>query len=188
MLRTPVRVLATTLLSLATLLALATPALAHTSLVGSDPAEGATVTAAPEVITLTFTDPMEAEFSTVTITGPDGTDAAGNLRSDGAAVAVTVAPLTASGRYEIGYRVLSQDGHPVTGTLAFTLDLPPSPTGGLGPSTAPPAAAAPPPPASAGAAQGGATDGGTPAWPWLVAALVLVGGGVGAALRLGRGQ
>jgi copper resistance protein C len=187
MLRTPVRVLATTLLSLATLLALATPALAHTSLVGSDPAEGATVTAAPEVITLTFTDPMEAEFSTVTITGPDGTDAAGNLRSDGAAVAVTVAPLTASGRYEIGYRVLSQDGHPVTGTLAFTLDLPPAATGVPEPSTAPTAAAAPPP-ASAGAAQGGATDGGTPAWPWLVAALVLVGGGVGAALRLGRGQ
>ncbi|MBW0117044.1 copper resistance protein CopC, partial [Pseudonocardia sp. KRD-169] len=28
--------------------------------------------------------------------------------------------------------------------------------------------------------------GGTPVWPWIVGAVVLVGGGVGAALRFGR--
>lgn len=185
--RTAARAIAAILLTVATMLAGATPALAHTSLVSSDPANGAVIQAAPVTLTLTFTDSMQADFSTVTVTGQDGAGATvEELRSDGDAVVVTVAPLTRSGRYDVGYRVLSQDGHPVTGTVAFTLQLPaqsgaaapPSPTG---------AAAAPTvtPPPSESAAPAGA---GTPVWPWLVAALVLVGGGVGAALRLGRGQ
>jgi copper resistance protein C len=183
--RTLLRAAATSLLSLVALPAIATPALAHTSLLSSDPADGAVLGTAPDVITLTFTDPMQAEFSTVTVTAPDGADTAQGLLSDGNAVVVTVAPLTRPGRHEIGYRVLSQDGHPVTGTLAFTLDLPsaliPTPTTAGTTATATSVAAT--------ATTDAPADGAVPAWrPWVLAALVLVGGGVGAALRLGRGQ
>jgi copper resistance protein C len=37
---------------------------------------------------------------------------------DGPTVSIDVAPLGPAGRYEIGYRIISADGHPVTGSVA----------------------------------------------------------------------
>jgi hypothetical protein len=158
-------------------------AAAHTRLVSSDPADGSTRDTGPTTVSLVFNEAMEPGFSTVTVIGPDGRDyRTGDVRADGGTVTVDVAPLGPAGRYEIGYRVISADGHPVTGSVSFT---PTTPAGGGaaaatgGPSAAPVAApAAVPAPAPAG---------GAPVWPWVLGAVVLVGGGVAAALRLGRG-
>jgi copper resistance protein C len=183
------RGLAVAVLTGLALLLAAAPALAHTRLQSSDPADGATLDAPPQRVSLTFNETMTPGFSTLTVIGPDGGRyETGEVSADGGTVSIAVLPLGPAGRYEIGYRVVSADGHPVTGSVAFTLS---TPGPGAGAATAPPepsaapaaAPSAPAPPSSA------ATDdaGGAPVWPWIVGAVVLVGGGVVAALRLGRG-
>ncbi|HVL85131.1 MAG TPA: copper resistance CopC family protein [Pseudonocardia sp.] len=176
----PGRVLRALALAAATGFALllgATPALAHTQLVGTDPADGASLDTGPEQVTLTFNEDIPAEFSTITVVGPDGGEyQTGPVTASGNAVSTAVGPLGPAGPYEIGFRVVSDDGHPVTGSVTFTLTAP-GPAAGAAPTGAPPVAPAPPP---------AAEDAGMPAWPWIAGAAVLVVAGVGTALRLGR--
>jgi copper resistance protein C len=194
------RAVTVTLICALTLLVGAAPALAHTRLQSSDPADGTSTATGPQRVSLVFNEPMQAGFATVTLIGPDGTAyQSGEVTADGGTVSVGLAPLGPAGRYEIGYRVVSEDGHPVTGSVGFTLTAP-------GPAAAAPVAAAPvpaapaatpaPAPASAAApapvpaqAQVGAgdDDGGTPVWPWIAGGVLLVAIGAVAALRLGRG-
>ncbi|MGH3612372.1 MAG: copper resistance CopC family protein [Pseudonocardia sp.] len=156
-------------------------AVAHTRLLSSDPADGTSLAAAPEQVSLTFNEAMQPGFSTISVVGPDGaTWQAGDVTVDGPRVSIGLRPLGPAGRYEIGYRVVSNDGHPVTGNLSFTLADP-----GPGAATSAPTPAADPAPSGPPAALGSGS--GAPVWPWIVAAVVLVGGGVAAALRLGRG-
>ena len=154
-------------------------ALAHTRLLGSDPADGATLPSAPQRVSLRFNEAMPADFSTVTVRGPDGAAwQTGPVTADGTTLAVALRPLGPAGRYEIGYRVISDDGHPVTGAVAFVLAAP-------GPGAASAAATAPAEPAPAVAGPASRADS-TPVWPWIAGAVLLVAGGVVAALRLGR--
>jgi hypothetical protein len=164
---------------------------AHTRLLSSDPADGSVLEAGPTSVTLTFNEAMQPGFSTVTVIGPDGAAyQSGEVRADGGAVTTDVAALGPAGRYEIGYRVISADGHPVTGSVSFTTSTPgtaapaaPASTAGAAPAAAP----AGPAPAATAAVPAPGPAGGAPVWPWVVGAVVLVGGGVAAALRLGRG-
>jgi methionine-rich copper-binding protein CopC len=179
------RTVAVGLLAGLALLLGSTPALAHTKLLSSDPADGASLDSAPQRVSLTFNETMTPGFSTITVVGPDGAHyETGQVGAEGGTVSIALLPLGAAGRYEIGYRVVSADGHPVTGSVAFTLTTPgPDATTAAPDPAAAPAAPAAPPPAAAPADSGG----GMPVWPWIVGAVVLVGGGVVAALRLGRG-
>lgn len=177
------------------------PAQAHNVLVGSDPKDGATLTAAPRQITLVFDQAVRQGYAQVGVTGPDGAGWA-----DGAAtvakerVTVKVRPLTANGAYVIGYRILSSDGHPVTGRLTFTLNAatPSTENAATGvPSTAPsadapsadaPSAGAPdagasPRDLSAEAAEAAANGGAGMAVVWIAGALVLLAAGTVLALR-----
>ena len=104
-------------------------------------------------------------------------------------VTVPVRPLGPAGEYTVGYRVLSTDSHPVQGAVRFTLTAPgpgtaaaPAPSG----EGAPEAVAAPDGPASTVSSSGGSDSGGTPVWPWIAGAVLLLGVGVAAALRLGQ--
>jgi copper resistance protein C len=164
------------LLGVAGMLLGTAPAWAHSQLLGTDPADGASVDTGPAQVTLTFNEDMPAGFDVVTVTGPDGrTWQTGQVTTAGQTVSVPIAPLGPAGRYEVHYRVVSADGHPVQGGSSFTLTR-------AGTGTAPPQAA----PSTTGAAP--TDDTGSPIWPWIVGAVVLVGAGVGAVLRLGRGS
>jgi copper resistance protein C len=189
------RAAAVTLLCAFALLVGAAPAFAHTRLESSDPADGASLDAAPQRVSLTFNEAMQPGFATVTVIGPDGTAyQSGDVTADRGTVAVGVAPLGPAGRYEIGYRVISEDGHPVTGSVAFTLTVP-GPAAAApaspGPASTAPATPAPtgaaPAPVAAAAPAGTDDGGGTPVWPWIVGGVLLVAAGAVAALRLGRG-
>lgn len=167
------------------------PALAHTRLESSDPADGASLATAPERVSLTFNETMQPGFTTLTVVGPDQAHyETGDVTANGDTVSIAVRPLGPTGGYQIGYRVVSEDGHPVSGSVGFTLT-----TAGPGSAAASPAttgAAAPAPAPSAPVAAESAPaqpagDGGAPIWPWIVGAVVLVVGGVVAALRLARG-
>jgi methionine-rich copper-binding protein CopC len=199
------------LLATLALIGVATPASAHTDLLSSDPANGASVPQRPTRLTLTFTEPVPAESASVTVTGPDGGAwPTGEITAGGATLTVPLAESTSpAGRYTVSWTVESLDGDFVDGTFAFTLTAPPV-------TQQPPAATTPaPPPAvtsadavpttsssagstptldvppttgtSAPAATSGdrSDDGGVPLWVWIlvVAVLSVIGIAVGVGLN-----
>lgn len=96
------------------------PAAAHAALVGSDPEDGASVPALPEQVTLEFNEPVGAS-SEVAVTGPDGsTIPVEDLSVLDREVTATVGASTLRGEHVIAYRVVSADGHPVTGQIVVT--------------------------------------------------------------------
>ncbi|MCI2418585.1 copper resistance protein CopC [Saccharopolyspora sp. K220] len=173
------RLVAVAVLALAALLGGAGTALAHNVLVSSDPADGAQLAAGPREVRLTFDQPVRSGegYNTVTVVGPDGsywTD--GQMRVEGNTVIASVRELGPAGVYTIGYRVLSNDGHPVPGKVTFTLT-----TAGKGAPAPPPQTAEQP-----GQQAQSEESGGMPIWPWIAGAVVLVIVGLVLALRLGK--
>jgi methionine-rich copper-binding protein CopC len=111
------------LLTTAFIFLLASPAFAHAHLMSEQPADGATVTAAPSLLTLTFSESVALKFTGITLTGPAGavTPAAVTLDADGTTLSLPLdAPLPA-GSYSVAWHALSTDGHKTTGTYAFTV-------------------------------------------------------------------
>lgn len=156
---------------------------AHTELLGSDPADGASVATSPSQVTLTFSQEVQAGFSSITVVGPDGTQfQAGTVVENGPTVSVPVRPLSAPGEYTTGYRVLSADGHPVDGSVRFTFSGSPAQPTATTPSTTAGSITTTPAPT----ASGGQNSDGTPLWPWVLGVAALLSAGVIAALRIGR--
>ncbi|KOX35235.1 copper resistance protein CopC [Saccharothrix sp. NRRL B-16348] len=176
--RRVVSLLLTGLVAGAVVLGTAAPAFAHNVLVSSDPKDGSRLEAGPAAITLTFDQAVQAgeKFNTITVTGPEGTrwEAAGEPTVKNNSVVFPVRPLGPAAEYTVGYRILSADGHPVTGSLKFTLTKAGSGT----PAPAAESAAQDPASTSSGA-------GGVPIWVWIVGAAVLLAGGAFLALRGG---
>jgi methionine-rich copper-binding protein CopC len=103
--------------------ALAAPAGAHSLLLDSVPAAGATLAAAPPRLVLRFNNRIEKSLSRVRVV-----DAAGAAQplvvtvADGAADRLTAAlPPLAPGRWRVEWQVLSTDGHVVSGRFSFRL-------------------------------------------------------------------
>ncbi|MFD7288845.1 copper resistance protein CopC [Streptomyces sp. NPDC059863] len=94
---------------------------AHTELVSASPGEGASIASLPERVQLTFSDPMTQDYAKVAVTGPRGEAVLGDPEVKGEVVSVRLAPASPPGRYQVGYRVVSADGHPVSGSLTFTV-------------------------------------------------------------------
>lgn len=124
-------------------------AAAHTALANSDPAKDATVTAPPAAIVLTFTEDINPAFANVAVSSADGRNwVSGSPRVEGPRLTASVGPdRPVNGVYTVGYRVVSADGHPVTGSYSFTVagvpvQASPTPTtAGAAPSAAEPPAA-----------------------------------------------
>ncbi|WP_238011957.1 copper resistance protein CopC [Dactylosporangium sp. AC04546] len=173
------RLLVATLLGATATLGLAAPASAHSTLVRSDPAKGATVTTPVATVTLTFNEMVKQSRTTVTVTGPDGAS-----YSDGAARVVDKNVLQAvralpPGAISVAWSTVSADGDAISGTFAFTNAAPapslsPSPSAPASPTAAPTSASATPVPVPTSS-----EDSGSAAW-WIAGAAVLVvllGGG-----------
>jgi copper resistance protein C len=192
MTRVALRLLAATVAACVALLLGAAPAFAHTRLESSDPVDKSSVDTAPASVSLTFNEAISAEFATLSVVGPDGTNyQSGPVSASNGQVSTAVSPLGPAGVYEIGYRVVSDDGHPVSGKVSFTLTAA-GPGAAAAPATAAPTAAAAPAPAPAPATTAvdpqaaSRSSGGAPIWPWLVGAVILVAAGAAVALRLSR--
>lgn len=102
---------------------LAPVAAAHSVLLESEPADGATLEASPEQVVLTFNEDVNQSFATIAVTTEeDRTNrAAGEPVVDGPTVSAEVEDLE-PGLYTVGYRVTSADGHVVSGSSTFTVD------------------------------------------------------------------
>lgn len=97
-------------------------AFAHASLVTSDPVDGAVLAEPPARVVLTFNEPV-APLS-LRLIGPDQTEREPAVEATGATVFVILPPELARGTHALSYRVASEDGHPVGGTLLFSIGAP----------------------------------------------------------------
>ena len=99
----------------------AVPAAAHNELIASSPTDKAVLFTAPTEVVLRFSQAVQTDFGLVAVI-----DATGAHHEQGEPVAVGSTVTQAlhtldAGAYEISYRVGSADGHPITGTLTFTV-------------------------------------------------------------------
>ncbi|MBK8163533.1 MAG: copper homeostasis periplasmic binding protein CopC [Gammaproteobacteria bacterium] len=97
---------------------------AHTHLEKSDPADKASLSAAPASVQLWFSDKVAAEWSKIVVT-----DAAGKRvdqekvavdETDPKHIRVDLNPIT-SGKYKVDWNVISGDGHRVKGSFSFSV-------------------------------------------------------------------
>ena len=102
------------------------PANAHAQLLNSNPAVSATLAKQPKLVALTFDDDL------VDLNGGNQimvTNSAnkhvelGATKLSGATLSVALKAGLTTGKYQVVYKALSADGHPVTGTYFFYLKL-----------------------------------------------------------------
>jgi methionine-rich copper-binding protein CopC len=92
---------------------------AHAKLVSSSPANGSSSDVGPSRIVLTFDEAVTV--TSVRAQNDQGTFVAvGDPVVDGSSVSVTWPGGQQPGLYRVGYVVISDDGHPVEGTIIFT--------------------------------------------------------------------
>lgn len=101
-------------------LCLATGASAHATLVSTEPGDGSILALAPKSVQLRFNE-------TITPVVVSVIDAAGKTRDDatvrvaGDTIVVTLPDSLPRGTHVVSYRVTSEDGHPVAGSLMFSI-------------------------------------------------------------------
>lgn len=98
----------------------AVPAAAHNALTGSSPGRDAVVASVPGAVVLTFDEPAIGLGTRVVVTGPQGEVQQGPPRLVDNTVTQPLQPAAAAGAYTVAWRVTSIDGHPISGTYAFT--------------------------------------------------------------------
>jgi methionine-rich copper-binding protein CopC len=99
------------------------PAAPDTAAVSSSPGKGARLDRLPEVAVLNFRE-LVGQPATLVVTGPGGDEISTGEASVVDATLLRPMDSTAelaAGTYTMSYRVTSADGHPITGTVNFTL-------------------------------------------------------------------
>ena len=100
----------------------ATPALAHATVVGSDPAESSRLQSAPSKVTMTFSEDVSLGAGYLKVV-----DSKSNIVSNGDAkvqgrnVTVPLKSGLGDGSYIVSYRITSADSHPIGGAYAFVV-------------------------------------------------------------------
>ncbi len=106
------------------------PAAAHTGLDSSQPSGGEIVGEPVSQISLMFNRPVEPAGSGLTVFDSDGIEhRPDSLNSaDGQTWLLYYEPPLSSGRFEVSWRVVAEDGHVVEGSFGFTVDGSPDPS------------------------------------------------------------
>ena len=97
---------------------------AHAFLDHASPLVGSTVASAPREVSLTFTQNLEAAFSSVQVTGPNGARVdAGKPQISGNTMRVGL-KAAGPGTYRVRWHVLSVDTHTTQGSFTFHIGGP----------------------------------------------------------------
>jgi copper transport protein len=111
------------LLPILAALASASAAHSHASLIRSEPAERAVVAEPPVALTLLFNEPVSS--LTLKLARPGGeVIELRNVATDGSRLTVALPAGLTSGTHLLSWRVTSADGHPVGGSLTFSIGYP----------------------------------------------------------------
>src|SRR5262249_34957164 len=120
--RSPVNV-ATVRIALACAITLASSgaALAHAALHHTTPEAGSAVSESPHEVTLTFTDTLEAAFSSADVTDSRGARVdEGKSRVNGNTIRISLKTLS-PGSYRVQWRAVSVDTHKTEGSFTFSV-------------------------------------------------------------------
>jgi copper transport protein len=108
------------LVTLLLVVCFATDVSAHASLVATDPGDGSILAVAPKTVQLRFNEPVRpALIKLIDAEGRARDDA--TVRAAGENILVTLPENLPQGTQIISYRVTSEDGHPVAGSLVFSI-------------------------------------------------------------------
>ncbi len=103
-------------------------AAAHAQLTGTVPERGATLAREPAQVSFSFSESVETAFGAVRVFDASAkrVDEGGVLHPGGAGdrIAVGLEPDLPNGTYTATYRVISADGHPVSGGMVFSIGAP----------------------------------------------------------------
>ena len=107
-------------------------AVAHDTLLESEPGHGEHVDDSPEEIVLTYDAHILDVSPAIVLIGPDGEVEVGQPQVVGTQLLTEIPPLD-DGNYTVNWRVVSSDGHPISGTFEFAVgDAPPPAADGTG--------------------------------------------------------
>ncbi|KNY07466.1 copper resistance CopC family protein [Microbacterium sp. GCS4] len=107
--------------------AIAAPASAHDQLVSSTPSDGEQLAAAPTSVTMTFSGELlvlddSAAGAVVLVVDESGADwSAGSVTVSGSTVTAELRPDMPVAGYQVRWQVVSEDGHPISGVIPFTI-------------------------------------------------------------------
>ncbi|MFB6807235.1 copper resistance CopC/CopD family protein [Streptomyces sp. NPDC056387] len=101
---------------------------AHAGLSGSDPADGAVLTTAPQQVTLTFTESVGFSDDSLRVLSPANERVnprpARHVDGKGNTGRVELPGGLPEGTYTVAWRVVSADGHPISGAFVFSVGKP----------------------------------------------------------------
>jgi methionine-rich copper-binding protein CopC len=103
------------------------PASAHTNVVWSSPAEGASLPFPPSQVALRTSDPVDLGLSQIVVRDANGralTVTDKTLTEGSSVLLATLDDRGAWGQWTIDYRIVGPDGHPVTGRINFAVGEP----------------------------------------------------------------
>lgn len=104
-------------------LAVPNAAFAHAALIKAEPADGAVLAQAPSQFSLTFSEPVSPLV--LTLVRPDGTPVAlTSFRLNDQTVEIDNPQKLGAGTHVLSWRVISEDGHPVGGSVVFSVGAP----------------------------------------------------------------
>ena len=148
---------------------------AHDQLLSSTPADGAALDIAPHDVTLEYSDSVLTVGAIVLVVDSNETNwVSDEPVIDGWKVSAQLRDDMPDGAYEIRWRVVSVDGHPISGIMSFTV-------GNVAPETQEPTSAPATPSAVSPSDVGASSDN---AFEWLRPVFIGVGGAAAAVLLL----
>ena len=102
----------------------APPAAAHATLLSTDPAEGEVLSETPDVVTFTFDEPVKLTDDSMQVFDAAGDPVDSSASSEDEIVTADLPDELAPGSYVVAWRVVSADGHPISGSLTFSIGAP----------------------------------------------------------------
>ena len=119
--------------------ATALPASAHDQLVSSTPGDGERLASSPSSVTMTFSGELlvldsDLTGAVVLVVDDSGTDwVTGAVAVTGNTVTAELDPAMPEAGYQVRWQVVSEDGHPISGVIPFTIgDAAPMATASVG--------------------------------------------------------
>jgi copper transport protein len=105
-------------------LASASPASAHATLVATDPAEGAVLEAAPDQVTFTFDESVIGVPAGIQVFDATGEVVESSASVEASRLVVDLEGEVGEGTLVVVWRLVSADGHPIGGSLSFAVGQP----------------------------------------------------------------
>lgn len=99
-------------------------AAAHATLLSSDPAEGAVLDAAPERVTFTFNESVIGVPAGIRVFDATGAEVDSSATVSGSRLLVDLDEEVPDGTLVVLWRLVSEDGHPIGGSLSFSVGAP----------------------------------------------------------------